>query len=230
MARAPSRTKESGRRGPSTAAGARRAQAGATLVDLLLGALLLAIVITALMSALISQTTLNEQSRNLSWAINDAHRVLEQLREQNSGVGCASPTAIPPGAFTSWDAWLAAAAPAGGGKSINPTQPATERVFVTCLQVNPAQPIPAAGDFCGNDGAGPGADQIGTGEWRVNLAPPVTPLNPIRLSVSVCWRHRNRTIGSECQWNGAALTSLDGNANGIIDSPAIVSTVITCHS
>ena len=229
LSNALTQARKAGRRGAPAVSRPRGSRAGAvTLTELMLGFFLLVIGITALLGALVNHAALNEHSRNLSWALNDANRVLEQVREQNHLAGCATPTAIPPGVFTSWDAWLAA----NGGKNINP---GPERIIVTCLRANPNQPNVVGANFCGNDGAGAGADQIGTGEWQMgppaqNPAPPVAAFNPIRVSVSVCWRHRNRTIGAECGWAAGALTAADTNSNGIIDSPAVVSTVVTCHS
>jgi hypothetical protein len=52
--------------------------------------------------------------------------------------------------------------------------------------------------------------------------------DPISLTVAVCWRHRGRVLG-ECQWVGGALTTNDADGNGIITSPAALSTLLTCR-
>ena len=84
-------------------------------MELLIAAAIFLIAIAALFWASFSQRTLNEHSRNLSWAINDASRVIERLRQQNRGSGCATPSAAWPAGSTSWDNWLDTA---GGGKSL----------------------------------------------------------------------------------------------------------------
>lgn len=45
---------------------------GLTLVEVVLAALILAIVVSAILGAYMGQVTLNEHARNLSFAINDA--------------------------------------------------------------------------------------------------------------------------------------------------------------
>lgn len=103
---------------------------GLTLVELLIGALLLAIGIVTLLEAFVRQQTLNEHARNLSWAMNDATRVMERLRQQNSGATCTTPTLTPPAGFASWDAWLVdTSVNGGGGKSVQP-DPVTNELVV----------------------------------------------------------------------------------------------------
>ena len=172
---------------------------GFTLVELLVGVVILIMAITALLGAFIGQTVLNEHHRNLSWAMNDARQVMERLRQLN--IGCGTPTALASAlpvaecggaACASWDAWVASAS-GGGGKSIQPTPAVNELVTVS----NP----------------NPGGD-------------------PLQVAVAVCWRHRNRTFG-ECTWSGVALSASDGSngfaADGIIQSPAALSTFLTCR-
>ncbi|MBI3323989.1 MAG: type II secretion system protein [Candidatus Omnitrophica bacterium] len=165
-----------------------------TLAELIIGAAVLAIAITALLGAFIGQTTLNEHARNLTWAINDANRVMERIRQVNSGAGCVSPTAgatavteCGGAACADWDAWLTA----NGGKSIQPDPANNERVVVT----------PGVGD-------------------------------PLQVTVAVCWRHRGRIIG-ECRANGAGLIEDEAlvvpNDSNAIDSPAMLTTLMTCR-
>ena len=176
----------SGRRSRS----ARRIRAGLTLIELMLGASLLTIAMTGLLQAFLSQTSLSEHSRYLSWAIADAGRVMERIRLQNTGGGCATPSLTPPAGFASWDAWLASPdANGGGGKSI--------------------QPNPAVNEFIVLSASGS---------------------DPIQVSVAVCWRNQNRTLG-ECTWNGAALAA-DPAAGGnptVTESPAMLSTLVGCR-
>ena len=192
----------------------RRRESGFTLVEVLLGGITLAIVTSAILGAYIGQITLNEHARNLSLVIQDANRIIEQIRQQNTT--CTSPNVIPP-AGTSWNAWLEAQVP---GKSITSATPnVAERILVTCSH----RDGPASG-LCGSN-------QAGAGEWT-NPAGNTTH-DPLRVTVAVCWRHRNRTIG-ECTWNGAALVPDDAVAMpndtlGAIDSPAMLTTLVTCR-
>lgn len=120
----------------STASGKR--QGGLTLVELILGATVLAVAIVTLLGAFLGQLTMNEHARHLAWAANDASRVMEQLRRQNSGGACTVPSANPPGGFASWDAWLSdTTASGGGGKSIQPTPATNELVVVTPSGTDP---------------------------------------------------------------------------------------------
>jgi hypothetical protein len=172
--------------------------------------LTLTVVASALLGAYVGQVTLNEHGRNLSLAIQDANRIIEQIRQENTG--CPSPEAIPAGA-TSWDVWLEAQAP---GKSLAIPNPNVEElIVVTCSHSDG----PAAG-LCGN------GNQVGTGEWT-SLAGN-TSRDPLRITVAVCWRHRGRTIG-ECAWDGANLSANDANGSGVIDSPAMLTTLVTCR-
>ena len=194
----------------------RRRARGLTLVEVVLGVLTLALIAAAVLGAYIGQITLNEHARNLSLAIQDVSRVIEQMRREN--VGCTSPEVVPAGA-TSWDAWLQAQVP---GKSI-PGVGTAERIVVTCSHQNG----PASG-LCGN------GNQVGSGEWT--SAGGTTALDPLSITVAVCWRQRSRTIG-ECTYNAGTgvMTPVDG-ANGpnevvgVIESPAMITTLVTCRS
>ena len=168
-----------------------RQQAGFTLVELVVGMLVLAIGITALLQAFLGQVTMDEHARNLAWAMNDASRVMEQIRQQNTGGGCTNPSVTPPAGFLSWNAWLADVN-GGGGKSIQPDPANNELVVAT--------------------------------------PPTGTGAAPLTVTVAVCWRQRGRIIG-ECLPNGAALIQNPGAGGNpaITESPAMVSTVITCR-
>ena len=194
---------------------------GFTLVELIIGAAVLAIAIAALLGAFLGQITLNEHARRLTLAMNDANRAMEQLRRVNTG--CASQPSASlsslPGGFTSWDQWLKDTTVNGGGGVSIPPVPAEERVFVTC-QDN------ATLNACGT------SNQVGTGEWKT--AAGNTAYDPIRITVAVCWRHRGRVLG-ECTWNGAALQQADGTMGtlyptaNVIESPAMLTTLMTCR-
>ena len=109
---------------------AKIACVGFTLIEMMMGAAIMAIVSAALIGAYIGQSSLNLTARNVNAAMRDATRVMEEIRNQNSANNCTSniPSIKPPGIYTSWDAWLV-----GKGKSIpmNRTTP-FESVAVTC--------------------------------------------------------------------------------------------------
>lgn len=180
---------------------------GFTLVELLIGVTILVIGVVAMLGAVVSQVTLNEQARNLSWALNDANRVMERIRQRNSGAGCATPSVAPPNECdpnginvcvdtdanasrtTAWDDWLNDSV--GGGKSIRPNPTTNELIVVT-----------------------------------------TSGTDPLTITVAVCWRHRNRVLG-ECGSPGGVLTADEtlvvANDTAAIDSPAMLSTVMTCR-
>lgn len=235
-----------------------RAPAGFTLIEMLLGASIMSIVLIALIGAYLGQTAINMHARNLTLAMNDATRVMEAIRQQNIGAGCAAtgPVAIPPNPFTSWDAWLADLTNGGGGKSIGPT-PAHERVIVTC-QDGSGETNPTA--YCGSNQARGGGFTEGS-----NASP--APYDPIRITVAIGWREKNRVIGNsgagqaEFQYSrlpglhewvaqveelftpaayaggpsppppasGPTWTMQDLDGNGVIDSQAMLTTLITCR-
>ena len=174
--------------------------------------MVLAVAAAAILGAYVGQMTLNEHARNLSLAIHDANRVMEQIRQQNASC-VGNPSVIPPGgAGTSWNTWMNAGNP-GAPKSLQPSGDTNERLVVTCQDRDGAV-------YC--DGT-----QVGN-EWHAKGG---APQNPLRVTVAVCWRHRNRTIG-ECGWTGGALTAspaTDANGNGVIESPAMLTTLVTCR-
>ena len=106
---------------------------------------------------------------------------------------------------------------AGAPKSLGFNPDTNELIVVTC-QDNPGA-SPAV--YCGD------VDQVGTGEWATQAGVD-TNYDPLRITVSVCWRHRARTIG-ECSWNGGGLLANDANGDGVIESPAMLTTLVTCR-
>src|SRR3989338_8388413 len=182
---------------------------GFTLAEVLLGAMALSVAIAAILGAYIGQLTLNEHARNLSVAIQDANRVIERIRQQNTPcVGSTAPTALPPVPYNTavnrWDEWLAdTTATGGGGKSIQPLPNVNELVVLTAQ------------------------NRAGTATWVAGSGE-----NQIRVTAAVCWRHRARTIG-ECDWNGANLVENEllnmPTDTTAIDSPAMLTTLVTCR-
>ncbi|HAM42069.1 MAG TPA: hypothetical protein DDX89_06675 [Candidatus Omnitrophica bacterium] len=178
---------------------------GLTLPEVLIGVAILSIAMMAFLGAFIGQMILAEHARNLTWAITDANRVMEQLRLQNTTPNCTTrpsatiQTNCDGQAVNTWDAWLQRCAL---GKSIQPNPATEELVIVTCQ------------------------NSAGTAACAQND-------DPIRVTVAVCWRHRSRTLG-ECAWGGATLSSSDGSngfaANGVIESQAMLATLMTCRS
>ena len=213
----------------------RQPNEGLTLVEVVLGAATLAIVVAAILGAYMGQLTLNEHARNLSFAMNDASRVLEKIRSENAG--CQSNT-VPevdpegPGSGPSnpdnWNAWMNTNNP-GAPKSIG-LDPQTganrddtqERIFVTCLQQGVVGTPVNADDYCGDQGI---KNQVGAGEWKRQTGA-TTTFNPIQVTVAVCWRHRGRVVG-ECDAN---VSPEDRNSNGVIESPAMLTTLIACSA
>jgi type II secretory pathway pseudopilin PulG len=189
---------------------------GLTLIELVIAILAVGVSMAALLGSFMGQVTLSEHARNMGLATNDLTKIAEQLRRQNVGVGCPL-SAIPP-VGTSWDAWLASGA-GGGGKMIGANPAADERVVFTCVRRGAPAPPANPGDYCGS------VDQVGAGEWRTN--PANTNLDPLQVTAAVCWRHRGRVIG-ECTWDGAALQASDADADGVIESPIMVTTLVTC--
>ena len=167
----------------------RSSERGFTLIETLLSVSIVIFAIVTLLGAYVSQVSLNEHSRNISVGLNDVTRVMERLRQLNTGAGCAAPSVAAPTGFASWDAWLAdTSTTGGGGKSIQSNLSAQELIVLS---------------------------SSGT--------------DPIQVTVTSCWRHRDRVIG-ECSWSGTALSASDANGDGIITSPVSLSTVITCRS
>jgi type II secretory pathway pseudopilin PulG len=99
---------------------------GFTLIELLLTITFALLAIVAVLTTHIVQVTLREHARNVTFGLQDATRVMEELRQENSGGGCDEPSVAVPGGFASWDVWLDDA-DEGGGKSI---QPVTQELIV----------------------------------------------------------------------------------------------------
>jgi len=192
----------------------------------MIGAVMLVIAITALLGAFFGQVTLNEHARRLTLSINDANRVMEQLRQRNIGAACGGgPTAQPPTGYTSWDAWLAdTGAAGGGGKSIQPNPTLNERIVVTCQDQDGGS---LATDYCGD------ANQVGSGEW-VRQAAISTSFDPIRVTVSVLWDLRGRVLGEGRRVGGVLqaddTVAVANDTAGVIESPAMLSTLVTCRT
>ena len=214
------------------------ATGGFTLIEIMLGTSVMVIVLVALLGSFFGQSTLNQNSRNMLAAMNDATRIMEQIRQQN--VGCSAPSARPP-SQENWNGWLLSQG-GGGGKSI--TQANTiEHIAVTCQDSDGGQDATGGAgvqDYCGSD-------QIGLLEWRVGAAR--LAFNPIRVAVAVGWRQNQRTVGGTSAGQefayipGAVFTSgkstgtvssgslqvTDADGNGVIESPAMLTTLVTCR-
>lgn len=164
---------------------------GFTLLEVLLAGMVLMVAIVAILGGYVGQMTLNEHARNLSLAINDANRVIEQIRQQNtpcvgttpavtaptSTAGC---TGDPLDLIDNWDERLTRCL---GGKGIS-NDPTQERLIES-----------------------------------LNSA-----TDPATVTIAVCWLHRGRVIG-ECN---NALAWAD-NGDGIPQSPAALTTLVTCR-
>ena len=180
---------------------------GFTLIEIVLGALTLVVAATAILGAYLGQGILNEHARNLSLAVQDANRVIEQIRLQNSPCNPGpNPSAVQPFGV-SWDDWLQTLP---NVKSIGtPNVVNTNELVVITCQNRTGTAIVA----CNNAGA--------------------PPEDPLRVTVAICWRQRLRTIG-ECMTAGA-LAPADGtngpdNIPGVVESPAMLTTLVTCRS
>ena len=220
-----------------------------------MGTSILVIVVVALVGGLVGQSFLNTNARNLTAAMNDATRVMEQIRQQNSldREPCKSngiPTLVPVDASgnpvaTSWNAWLDTQ-----GKSIR-RQDATstnllELVAVTCQDEDGGA---TASDYCSTATT---PSQVGAAEWKVrsdmtpsNIGAP--PFNPLRVTVAVGWSQDQRVIGGSS--TGAEFTSSvvgcgkgcttqtltvgpdqnSGGVIGVIESQAMVTSLVTCR-
>jgi len=214
----------------------------------MLGASILAVAIVALLGAAFGQSFLSASARNLTLGMNDATRIMEQMRESN--LGCTTPTALPPLKgdakdpelrFETWDQWLSSLDP---GKNMEPS--ALELVAVTCENGDGTE-------YCGKN-------QVSTKEWtRGNR--PETNFDPIRVTVAVGWRQQQRVMGggdrgTEFQYEDAGYTWQyvekvffgfwkvsvkqrvavpgrlvvdDLDRDDIIESPAMLTTFLSCR-
>ena len=111
---------------------------GFTLIECLLSLVVVLLGMLAVLNTHVSQTALSEHARNTSLGLQDVTRVIERVRQQNGGVGCATPSVAAPAGFASWDAWLNdTGATGGGGKSIQPNPTTQELVAVTSSGTDP---------------------------------------------------------------------------------------------
>src|SRR3990167_4535612 len=110
----------------------RNMSSGFTLIEVVLGAMTLAVAIAAILGAYLGQLTLNEHARNISLAVHDANRVIEQMRQENTPCTVFTnpprPEIVPAGA-ASWNGWMDAA---GVTKSLQPNPAVNELIVVTC--------------------------------------------------------------------------------------------------
>jgi hypothetical protein len=85
-------------------------------------------------------------------------------------------------------------------------------------------------DTSTNGGGGKSVESNQAGSELVVLTASGT--DPVTVTVAMCWRHRGRVIG-ECTWNGSALVADESLAMAsdttAIDSPAMLSTLMTCR-
>lgn len=109
---------------------------GLTLVEVLIAitiflgtGLVLVVCVTRMFAAV-------RYAGDLTLAMGDVSRVVESVRDQNSGPHCTSPTLEPPAEFTDWDTWLSDAA-TGGGKNLPTDQGVQELVVLSSGEGNP---------------------------------------------------------------------------------------------
>jgi len=228
------------------------------LIEIMLGTSIMVIVLVALLGSFFGQSTLNLNSRNMMAAMNDATRIMEEIRRQNTislaGSSCAQsniPSARPP-SQQSWNAWFDLQSP---GKSIQPQVPSGwdsrryELVVVTCQEAGDQDGDPIADEYCGQN-------QVGLSEWYPWYAGGIpskglqtnnTTFDPIRVTVAVGWNLRQPigntggiNAGSEFTYRrdlgGKGTVSSDqlrvgpdANNNRVIDSPAMLTTLVTCR-
>ncbi len=238
----------------------RAVRRGFTLIEVMLGASIIAVVAVAMIGGFLGESYLNMNARNMMAAMNDATRVMEQIRVQNIGTSCLIPSAAPPRnpltnqPYFTWNAWLNAQTPAKTIDNLNAN--ANEQIVVICQDQDGGT---ALTDYCGMAALGPNPAQIGLGEWRdaagdwsgaISSGPSAnsgrgrqggnTTFDPIRVIVSVGWSQKNRTVGGSGGGSefsavgcGKDCTNVapgpDANNNGIIDSQAMLTTLVTCR-
>ena len=153
---------------------------GFTLVEMMLGTAVMIIVLTAMLGAFVGQSFLTRSARNLTAGMNDATRVMEEIRRLNTSPNCAGrPSASPPGSYKTWNEWLNAD---GQGKSImQSSDDSFEIIAVTC------QSEAGGKQYCGPNQAGQ--------EWFRASQGSNTSYDPIRVTVSVGWRQQRRVAG-----------------------------------
>lgn len=226
---------------------------GFTLIEVMMAAAVLAVVLVALTGSLTGQEYMKLHARNLTLAMNDATRVMEEIRRRNTGSTgtCADgvPSVRPPahpwgGYYGNWDAWLGAPPElwGGGGKQVQtPDSRRYELIAVTCQ--GDENDDGTFDTYCGTAGPTP---QIGTAEW---MRPDTeTSFDPIQVTVAIGWVQHGRVVGgtrqgTEFQIQGQVVTNgkvtsqeqitiktlPDMNGNRVIDSQAMLTTIITCR-
>ncbi len=175
---------------------------GFTLIEVVLVALTLAIAMSAISGASVSQLTLNEHAANLTLAVNDASRIIEQLRQVNAGAACATPQATAPIGYASWDAWLGASG-GGGGKSIGANPVVDELVAVTCQDNGALSACTATSD-----------------PLRVTVA--VCWRHRGRILGECAWNGANLVAQPNTTTAPFAIA-------GVTESPAMLTTLVTCR-
>ncbi|MBI4341104.1 MAG: type II secretion system protein [Candidatus Omnitrophica bacterium] len=231
---------------------AARAQGAFTLIEMMMGASIMAVVSAALIGAVIGQSSLNATARNLTAAMTDATRVMEEIRAQNTGAACTAgvPSAKAPNNRATWDEWLYTD---GGGKTVPTGVPDRhERLAVTCTEEGDQNRDGIENNaLCGALPNGSVRAQVASGEWsRQPLAS--TSYDPIRVTVAVGWVQNGRIMGRKNAATGAEFTyqperkvtnakmqvtmvpaqlewGPDANQNGMIESQAMLATAITCR-
>jgi len=217
---------------------------------MLLGAAILAVAIVALLGAAFGQSFLNMSARNLTLGMNDATRVMEEMRQQNVGSECTTPSALPPpkGAdpdvrYDTWDAWLEDPA---RGKNMRGEQ--LEKLAISCQNQD------------GKLTCGP--NQVSGSEWAT--LGDDTNFDPIRVTVAAGWRQQQRAMGGgdqglefkyeegtsvrgpdqeKCILGGKAcwpvpgqmvklpprIVADDTDNDGVVESQAMLTTFLTCR-
>jgi hypothetical protein len=107
----------------------------------------------------------------------------------------------------------------------------------TCAGINTNPPVGAdwdawLADVSAAGGGGKNVPVTTGSQERVVLSVPAPAADPRPVVVSVCWRHRDRTIG-ECNWDPATQTltenpGMSGDPN-VTSSPAMLATLLTCR-
>ena len=197
---------------------------GFTLIELMLGSTVVVIAVVALLGASLGQSFLNAHARTLHGAMSDATRVMEQIRQRNTGADWGTPSAAPPVPYTTWDAWLIDQGPSLQGENL-------ELVVVTCAS--------ETGEECRRlNRRGNNRGQVGRREWRRGDGD-TTLHDPIRVTVTVGCRIQGRipsTASGETEFRlrrrrrGDELQERDRNDNDVIEGPAMLTTLITCRS
>ena len=194
-----------------------RGTGGFSLVEVLLSVAIFVIVVVALLAAFLGYSYLNANAKAMQLAMNDATRIMEQIRTQNTSCVAPYPSIKPPG-FESWEAWLNAQS---SGKSLGYPY---EFVTVTCQDQTSTV-------YCG-------PNQMGQNEWH--RPGPDVILDPLRVTVSIGYVVRvfggGTASGPEFTYTSALIMGglyiyygPDQNNNRIIESNAMLTTSVTCR-